>query len=63
MRLMAVSMILGCLLASCGGGTEPVPEQATSATAPDFTLALGNGGTFTLSEESRPVFMVFWAEW
>jgi hypothetical protein len=31
--------------------------------APDFTLALGDGGSFTLSEEARPVFLVFWAEW
>jgi len=31
--------------------------------APDFTLELGRGGTFTLAEEQRPVFIVFWAEW
>lgn len=31
--------------------------------APDFTLNLGSGSTFVLSEETRPVFMVFWAEW
>lgn len=31
--------------------------------APDFSLDLGDGGTFVLSEETRPVFMVFWAEW
>ena len=33
--------------------------------APDFTLALalGDGGTFTLSDEQKPVYMVFWAEW
>ncbi len=33
--------------------------------APDFTLALEDpaGETFTLSEESKPVYMVFWAEW
>ncbi|MEK7251980.1 MAG: hypothetical protein AAB198_01820 [Actinomycetota bacterium] len=31
--------------------------------APDFTLALGEGGTFVLSEEHRPVFLLFWAEW
>lgn len=48
------------------------PEAETPATtspsvegpaAPDFTLALGDGGEFTLSEESKPVYMVFWAEW
>lgn len=31
--------------------------------APDFTLGLGDGGTFVLSEEARPVYLVFWAEW
>ncbi len=31
--------------------------------APDFTLELGDGGTFVLSEEARPVYLVFWAEW
>jgi hypothetical protein len=31
--------------------------------APDFTLALGDGGTYTLSEAAKPVYMVFWAEW
>lgn len=63
MRRLAVLVFLGCLLTSCGGDPAPASENATSTTAPDFTLALGNGGTFTLSEESRPVFMVFWAEW
>ena len=31
--------------------------------APDFTLALGDGSSFTLSEESQPVYMIFWADW
>jgi hypothetical protein len=41
------------------GGATPFdgPE------APDFTLALGSGETFTLSAEQKPVYMVFWAEW
>ena len=39
----------------------PLPAGAT--TAPDFELALGQGGIFTLSDEQRPVYMVFWAEW
>ena len=29
----------------------------------DFTIDLNATGTFTLSEEARPVYMVFWAEW
>ena len=50
--------------------TEPAPVgetattvEATGEVAPDFTLALGEGGTFTLSEENKPVLLVFWAEW
>jgi hypothetical protein len=31
--------------------------------APDFTLALGDGGEFTLSAEEKPVYLIFWAEW
>jgi len=31
--------------------------------APDFTMALGDGGSFTLSEEAKPVYMIFWADW
>lgn len=49
---------------------EPAGPPTTTTTvrddrpvAPDFSLDLGNGGTFVLAEESRPVFMVFWAEW
>ncbi|MGH8944862.1 MAG: hypothetical protein ACRDVL_01785 [Acidimicrobiia bacterium] len=43
--------------------------QATGATAagrpvaPDFTLQLGDGGEYTLSQGTRPVYLVFWAEW
>jgi thiol-disulfide isomerase/thioredoxin len=46
--------------------TLPEPPGSTlpdRELAPDFTLALGDGETFTLSEGSRPVFLVFWAEW
>jgi hypothetical protein len=31
--------------------------------APDFTLALEPSGEFVLSQEVKPVYMVFWAEW
>lgn len=41
----------------------PRPPVPDGPAAPDFTLALGDGRSFTLSEESKPVFMIFWAEW
>ena len=31
--------------------------------APDFVLALGDGGSYTLSDGAKPVYLVFWAEW
>ncbi len=45
---------------------EPVVARVTDfdgPTAPDFTIDLNKTGTFTLSEEARPVYLVFWAEW
>ena len=54
-------------------GSSSTPSSSTSsststvtearAVAPDFALGLGDGGTFVLSEEARPVYLVFWAEW
>ncbi len=53
-----------------GGGQEPTSTEATDAppvvdgpAAPDFALALGSGETFVLSDEQKPVYLVFWAEW
>ncbi len=53
-----------------GGPTPTTSEPDSPPTtdsgrpvAPDFTLELGEGGEYTLSEGSRPVYMVFWAEW
>ena len=59
--------------------TQPAATEGTTApatadssrqrpdgpAAPDFALEIlgGPGGTFVLSEETKPVFMVFWAEW
>ncbi len=43
--------------------TTIAPQARPADAAPDFTLALGDGGTFVLSQESKPVFLVFWAEW
>lgn len=41
---------------------RPAPDPSRQL-APDFSLELANGSTFVLSEETRPVYMVFWAEW
>ncbi len=41
-------------------GDAPAPDGPT---APDFTLALADGGTFVLSQEPKPVYLIFWAEW
>lgn len=40
-----------------GRDTSELPVAA------DFTLALGDGGTFVLSEAAKPVYVVFWADW
>ncbi|HEU4318959.1 MAG TPA: hypothetical protein VFS66_02620 [Acidimicrobiia bacterium] len=51
------------------GVTTTVPASGSTVTtsdrplAPDFTLELGDGGTYTLSEGDKPVYLVFWAEW
>jgi hypothetical protein len=39
------------------------PSTAVRQSAPDFTLQLGDGGSYTLSEGTKPVYLVFWAEW
>ena len=44
----------------------PVGPRITDFEGPvaaDFTIDLNKTGTFTLSEEARPVYLVFWAEW
>lgn len=61
MYRLAWLLALCLALVACGGGG--VASNDPGGSAPDFSLELGEGGTFTLSEESRPVFMVFWAEW
>ncbi len=44
--------------------TQPPRQRPDGPDAANFELALGGpGGTFSLAEEDRPVFMVFWAEW
>ena len=50
-----------------GGTTTTTPDGTTTLSdrplAPDFTLVLGDGGSYTLSEGAKPVYLVFWAEW
>jgi len=47
--------------------TSAAPGETTTTSdrevAPDFTLELGDGGEYTLSEGEKPVYLVFWAEW
>lgn len=45
--------------------SAPDATETTSGrpVAPDFTLELGDGGSYTLSEGAKPVYLVFWAEW
>ncbi len=46
--------------------TSPIGDAASRVDgppAPDFTLALGDGGEFSLSAEQKPVYVIFWAEW
>ncbi len=48
------------------GVTVPDNAGATPSgrpLAPDFTLELGDGGSYSLSEADKPVYLVFWAEW
>ena len=51
-----------------GEGDPTSTDGATSTTsdrpmAPDFSLELGDGGTYSLAEGAKPVYLVFWAEW
>lgn len=43
--------------------TESTGTTSDRPLAPDFTLELGDGGTYTLSDGAKPVYLVFWAEW
>lgn len=58
-------MVTCSLVIACGADTSVTTLDTSSnrPTAPDFSLELGEGGTFTLSEGEKPVYLVFWAEW
>ncbi|MCI0677495.1 MAG: TlpA family protein disulfide reductase [Actinobacteria bacterium] len=77
MRWTALAIVL--VITACAGGDPVATTGAPVATtttapvttmtgtgreiAPDFTLDLNEGGSYTLSETDKPVFLVFWAEW
>lgn len=65
---VSTSTAPGPLTTESGEDTSTSAPGATTTTsdrpmAPDFTLELGDGGTYTLSEGAKPVYLVFWAEW
>jgi len=75
-RLVLILMAFGLVAAACSGAADgssdsgTVNESSTEAKAapeeppaPDFTLALEPSGEFVLSQEVKPVYMIFWAEW
>lgn len=44
--------------------SQTIQEQTQYADAPDFTVTMNNGGTFTLSEhKDKVVLLNFWATW
>ena len=43
--------------------TEASAPSFDGPAAPGFELALNDGSTFRLTDEEKPVYMVFWAEW
>lgn len=63
MQRLLLVLTLGLIITACSWEVETQTVTDDTATAPDFSLMLGDGSTFTLSEETRPVFIVFWAEW
>jgi type IV pilus biogenesis protein CpaD/CtpE len=66
-RILAAVAAIAALLGACAtdSGDPTAAESPATAVevAPDFTLALADGGEFRLSAEQRATFLVFWAEW
>lgn len=48
---------------STTAGPAQPPPHVEGPAAPDFTFALSDGSSFSLSDEQKPVYLVFWAEW
>jgi hypothetical protein len=61
-RSRALVVVALVAILACGGASDG-PGGSSAQPAPDFTLELGEDGTFTLSEGAKPVYLVFWAEW
>jgi len=69
-RVLLVVAALGLVASACGGSSSETAESTIASdprpegrTAPDFALALEPSGEFVLSQEAKPVYMIFWAEW
>ena len=45
------------------GAVAPDPPSFDGPPAPNFELALADGSSFVLSDEQKPVYLIFWAEW
>ena len=62
---IAVLLVAGLGFAACSGGTtvEEVAASTEDGLAPDFSLELADGGEFVLSAQTKPTYLVFWAEW
>ena len=73
-----LAMALGLAVTGCSSTTTGQPQEATNQeagqesykeltvgdTAPDFTVQLADGGSFTLSEQTDKVVLLnFWATW
>ncbi|HIE20964.1 MAG TPA: hypothetical protein EYP73_00010 [Acidimicrobiia bacterium] len=63
--LRALLVVFALVVVACGGPPDTAATTTVSnrPQAPDFTLELGDGGEFTLSAGTKPVYMIFWAEW
>ncbi len=67
---VATQAPVGTDVNDAGIDTTTIPDSEGPSTtasdrpvAPDFTLELNDGGSYTLSEGEKPVYLVFWAEW
>jgi len=45
------------------GAVAPDAPSLDGPPAPNFELALVDGSSFVLSDEQKPVYLIFWAEW